>query len=85
GMMLKTWAAEIDVPLSVLSQLLIHPMTPLFLLTTTTFILCSAFTLRTPTQRRKLGHIACVLGLLVLATAILGLILPMVQYSRNLM
>ncbi|MGI9441911.1 MAG: hypothetical protein ACR2N1_05560 [Rubripirellula sp.] len=85
GMMLKTWAEEFDIRLSTLSLVLIHPMMPLFILTATFFILFSAFSLKKPSQRRKLGHIACVLGLLVLATAILGLIVPMVQLALNLM
>jgi hypothetical protein len=84
-MMLKTWAEEFDIRLSTLSLVLIHPMMPLFILTATFFILFSAFSLKKPSQRRKLGHIACVLGLLVLATAILGLIVPMVQLALNLM
>lgn len=85
GMMLKTWALEFEVSLSLLSLVLIHPMMPLFVLTATLSILFSAFTLKKPSQRRKLGQIACVLGLLVLATAILGLIVPMVQLALNLM
>ncbi len=84
-MMLETWAVEFGVPLSALSLVLIHPMMPLFILTATLSILFSAFSLKKPSQRRKLGHISCVLGLLVLASAILGLIVPMVQLALNLM
>ncbi|MAI35219.1 MAG: hypothetical protein CBE00_11950 [Planctomycetaceae bacterium TMED240] len=84
-MMLKTWAEEFGMPLSLLSLVLIHPMMLLFVLTATLSILLSAFSLKKPSQRRKLGHIACVLGLVVLATAILGLLVPMVQLAVNLM
>jgi hypothetical protein len=84
-MMLKTWSYEFELPLSLLSLVLIHPMMPLIILTATLSILVSAFSLKKPSQRRKLGHIACVLGLLVLATGILGLIVPMVQLALNLM
>jgi hypothetical protein len=72
-------------PLSGFSQVLIHPMMPLFILTATVSILISSFSLKKPSQRRKLGHIACVLGLIVLASAIVGLIAPMVQLAVNLM
>lgn len=60
-------------------------MMPLFILTATVSILISSFSLKKPSQRRKLGHIACVLGLIVLASAIVGLIAPMVQLAVNLM
>jgi len=85
GMLLQTWSPEFDMRLTMLSQVLIHPMMPLFVLTATIFILISAFTVKSAPQRRKLGHIACVLGLLVLATAVLGLIVPMVQLALDLM
>ena len=60
-------------------------MMPLFILTATVSILISSFSLKNPSQRRKLGHIACVLGLIVLASAIVGLIAPMLQLAVNLM
>lgn len=84
-MMLKTWAQEFEVSLSSLSLVLVHPMVPLFILTSTPSILLSTFLLKKPSQRRKLGQIACILGLLVLASSILGLIVPMVQLALNLM
>ena len=84
GIMLRTWALEFGMPLSGFSQVLIHPMMPLFILTATISILISSFSLKKPSQRRKLGHIACVLGLIVLASAIVGLIAPMVQLAVNL-
>ena len=84
-MMLKTWTLEFELPLSTLSLVLIHPMMPLFILTATLSILFSAFSLKKPSQRRKLGQISCVLGLLALASAVLGLIVPMVQLALNLM
>lgn len=84
-MMLKIWSLEFAMPLSVISQVLIHPMMLVFVLAATLSILVSAFSLKSPSQRRKLGRIACVLGLTVLATAILGLITPMVQLALNLM
>ena len=84
-MMLKTWSYEFDMRLTILSTLLIHPMMPVFVLTATISILFSAFSLKKLSLRRKLGHIASVLGLLVLATAVLGLIVPMVQLALELM
>ena len=85
GMMLETWGFEFGMVLPTLSLILIHPMMSLFVFTATISILFSAFSLKKPSQRRKLGHIACILGLLVLATAILGLIVPMVEIAFNMM
>ena len=84
-MMLETWGLEFGMVLPTLSLILIHPMMSLFVFTATLFILFSAFSLKKPAQRRKLGHIACILGLLVLATAVLGLIVPMVEIALNMM
>jgi len=79
GLLYKTLAAELMLPISSASLLLIHPMTPLVLLTATLSILSGAISLKRPSQRRKLGHIACVLGLFILFAAILGLIIPLIQ------
>lgn len=83
-MMLSTWALEFDISLNLSSQILIHPMMLLFVLTATAFILFSALTLKQPSQRRNLGRIACVLGLIILAFALVGLILPMLQLAASL-
>ncbi|MDE0864318.1 MAG: hypothetical protein OSA98_11070 [Rubripirellula sp.] len=85
GMLLKTLASELSLPISSASLLLIHAMTPLVLLTATASILSGAISLKRPSQRRKLGNIACVLGLLILGAAILGLVIPLIQYYVNLM
>ena len=84
GMMLSTWALEFDISLNLSSQILIHPMMLLFVLTATAFILFSALTLKQPSQRRNLGRIACVLGLIILVFALVGLILPMLQLAASL-
>ncbi len=84
-MMLEIWAEEFGFSLSLLSIALIQPITSLLILTATLLILLSAFILKKPSQRRKLGHIACVLGMFVLAAGILGIIAPMVQVAVDLM
>ena len=84
GLLFKTLVSELSLPIRRAKLLLIHAMTPLVLMTATASILSGAISLKRPSQRRKLGQIAFVLGLLILGTAILGLIIPLIQCCVHL-